>query len=291
MHGTMIRSLVGGTLALLFVVEAASAQQAATIAGTARDTTGGVLPGVTVEAASPALIEKVRTAVTDSDGQYQIVDLRPGTYTVTFTLTGFSTVKREGIVLTAGFTATVNARPARRQPRGNHHGDWGLRLWSIRRTCVSRSNVTEETLEALPTGTTGVLQSGRVHARADDDGRVERRRVRRNVQLLQRYHFDLSREDRRHHAVRRDEHQQPGPAWRHGVHHQPGDAAGVGRRNRRRAGREQCRDEHRDERGAQERVGIRSEAQGNVLLEQRNARRQPHRPRSRARRSHDGESD
>ena len=68
-----------------------------------------MLPGVTVEAASPALIEKVRTAVTDGQGRYNIVDLRPGIYTVTFTLPGFSTFKREGIELSAGFTATVNA--------------------------------------------------------------------------------------------------------------------------------------------------------------------------------------
>src|SRR5436190_12778850 len=66
-------------------------------------------PGVTVEAASPALIEKVRTVVSDEQGQYKIVELRPGAYTVTFTLTGFSTVKREGFELTTGFTATVNA--------------------------------------------------------------------------------------------------------------------------------------------------------------------------------------
>jgi Carboxypeptidase regulatory-like domain len=79
------------------------------IAGEARDATGAVLPGVTVEAASPALIEKVRTVVTDGQGRYQIVELRPGTYTVTFTLAGFSAVKREGVELTAGFTAPVNA--------------------------------------------------------------------------------------------------------------------------------------------------------------------------------------
>jgi hypothetical protein len=84
-------------------------QTASGIAGTVRDTSGAVLPGVTVEAASPALIEKVRTVITNGEGRYNIVDLRPGTYVVTFTITGFSTVKREGIELTAGFTAAVNA--------------------------------------------------------------------------------------------------------------------------------------------------------------------------------------
>jgi len=86
----------------------ASAQQASGIAGIVRDTSGGVLPGVTVEAASPVLIEKVRSVVTDADGRYSIVDLRPGTYAVTFTLPGFSTLKRAGVELGAGFTATVN---------------------------------------------------------------------------------------------------------------------------------------------------------------------------------------
>jgi hypothetical protein len=85
------------------------AQQASGIAGVVRDASGGVLPGVTVEAASPVLIEKVRTAVTDTEGRYNIVDLRPGTYAVTFTISGFNVLKREGIALTAGFTATVNA--------------------------------------------------------------------------------------------------------------------------------------------------------------------------------------
>jgi hypothetical protein len=80
-----------------------------TIAGVVRDTTGAVLPGVTVEASSPALIEKVRSAVTDGEGQYKIVELRPGVYNVTFTLPGFSTVRREGIELTTGFTANVPA--------------------------------------------------------------------------------------------------------------------------------------------------------------------------------------
>ena len=87
---------------------AVRAQGAGGIAGVVKDTSGAVLPGVTVEAASPALIERVRSVTTDADGQYKIIDLRPGTYLVTFTLTGFSPVKHEGIELSAGFTATVN---------------------------------------------------------------------------------------------------------------------------------------------------------------------------------------
>jgi hypothetical protein len=79
------------------------------ITGVVRDTSGAVLPGVTVEASSSALIEKTRTAVTDGQGVYNIVDLRPGAYTVTFTLLGFQTLRREGIQLPASFTATVNA--------------------------------------------------------------------------------------------------------------------------------------------------------------------------------------
>jgi hypothetical protein len=67
-----------------------SALAQASIAGTVRDTSGAVMPGVTVEATSPALIEKLRTGVTDGSGQYKIEQLRPGTYTVTFTLTGFT---------------------------------------------------------------------------------------------------------------------------------------------------------------------------------------------------------
>jgi hypothetical protein len=79
------------------------------IAGVVRDTTGAILPGVNVEASSPVLIEKLRSVTSDEQGNYKIVDLRPGAYTVVFTLPGFSTVRREGIELTTGFTATINA--------------------------------------------------------------------------------------------------------------------------------------------------------------------------------------
>jgi hypothetical protein len=83
--------------------------QTSSIAGVVRDASGAVLPGVTVEAASPALIEKVRSVTSDGTGQYKIITLRPGIYTVTFTLPGFTTVRREGIELTSDFTANVNA--------------------------------------------------------------------------------------------------------------------------------------------------------------------------------------
>jgi hypothetical protein len=90
----------------------ASALAQASIAGVVKDASGAVLPGVTVEASSEALIEKVRSVTTDGNGQYKVVDLRPGTYSVTFTLAGFSVVKREGIELTGSFNATVNAEMA-----------------------------------------------------------------------------------------------------------------------------------------------------------------------------------
>src|SRR6185312_15031941 len=85
------------------------AQTAPSLAGVVRDSSGAVLPGVTVEAASPALIEKVRSVTTDSTGQYKIVDLRVGTYSVTFSLTGFNTVTREGVELAGGGTVQINA--------------------------------------------------------------------------------------------------------------------------------------------------------------------------------------
>ena len=105
----MRRVLLSLTAGLCLISSLAYAQQASGIAGTVRDASGGVLPGVAVEASSAALIERVRVAVTDGDGRYNVVNLPPGTYAVTFTLQGFGTLRREGIVLTAGFTAPVNA--------------------------------------------------------------------------------------------------------------------------------------------------------------------------------------
>ena len=91
------------------MLSSASASAQSAIAGVVRDTTGAVMPGVTVEASSPALIEKVKSVTTDEAGLYRIIDLRPGTYVVTFGLAGFNTVRREGIELPSDFTATVNA--------------------------------------------------------------------------------------------------------------------------------------------------------------------------------------
>ena len=93
---------------VLLVAEPTLAQQRASILGLVTDTSGAVLPGVTVEAASPVLIEKVRSAVTDASGRYTIIDLRPGDYTVSFELAGFNRAQREGIVLQGAFAAQVN---------------------------------------------------------------------------------------------------------------------------------------------------------------------------------------
>src|SRR5207247_1104817 len=97
---------LAGLAVLAFLPDRLEAQSA--IAGVVKDTTGAVLPGVSVEASSPALIEQVKTVTTDAAGQYRIIDLRPGAYVVTFTLPGFNTIRREGIELPSDFTATVN---------------------------------------------------------------------------------------------------------------------------------------------------------------------------------------
>lgn len=106
----MVRKLLmAGFVALACVAglpAVAHAQSA--ISGVVKDTSGAVLPGVTVEASSDVLIEKTRSVITDGEGAYRIVDLRPGKYNVTFTLPGFSTFKREGLDLPANFTATIN---------------------------------------------------------------------------------------------------------------------------------------------------------------------------------------
>jgi hypothetical protein len=97
------------TLGVVALPSVTYAQALGSIAGSVRDASGAVLPGVVVEATSPALIEKVRTVVSDGSGLYQIVSLPPGTYSVSFALPGFSTFKRDGVEVSVNFTSTINA--------------------------------------------------------------------------------------------------------------------------------------------------------------------------------------
>ena len=147
-----------GVLALMLLLPAASYAQSA-IAGVVKDTTGAVLPGVTVEASSPVLIEQTRSATTDSQGQYKILDLRPGTYSVTFSLPGFATVKRDGIELPANFTAPVNGE---------------LRVGAVEETvtvsgaspvvdvqqAVTQQVLPQQLLDAVPTGGRNIQSVG-----------------------------------------------------------------------------------------------------------------------------------
>src|SRR5690349_11070305 len=87
----------------------ALAHAQSSVAGVVRDASGAVLPGVTVEVASPALIEKSRTTTTDGAGQYRLTDLPPGTYVMTFSLSGFTTVKHEGLAISGSGVVPVNA--------------------------------------------------------------------------------------------------------------------------------------------------------------------------------------
>src|SRR4029453_2595843 len=138
-----------------FLASTASAQQASGIAGTVRDSSGLALPGVPVEAASPALIEKTRTVATDGEGRYSIVDLRPGSYVVTFTLEGFSTIKRDGIELGAGFTASVNVAlsvGAISETITVTGASPVVDTQSMRR----QETLTQRDLEALPSGVVGL---------------------------------------------------------------------------------------------------------------------------------------
>jgi hypothetical protein len=146
-----VRVVCVAIMQLFLVPAAALAQAGSGLAGVVTDATGGVLPGVTVEASSPALIEKIRSVVTDSQGEYKIINLRPGTYSLTFTLVGFGTVKREGIELTSNFTATVNAelRPGTLEETVNVTG--ASPLVDVQNVLQQRV-LQRQVLESLPTG-------------------------------------------------------------------------------------------------------------------------------------------
>src|SRR5262245_42136201 len=106
----MALRMTGVAFLVLFAAQAGEAQtNTAAMAGVVKDAAGAVMPGVSVEASSAYLIEEVRTVVTDTEGQYKILDLPPSTFTVTFALPGFTLVRREGLQLNSGFTTQVNA--------------------------------------------------------------------------------------------------------------------------------------------------------------------------------------
>ena len=147
------RQLLQRVLAVvvLLLTPALTLAQSSGIAGTVSDQSGGALPGVTVEVSSPSLIEGSRTTVTNGEGRYAVAELRPGSYTVTFTLTGFSTIKREGITLNASFTANVNAQ----LPIGTVENlivVTGASPIVDVRNVVRQRLIDTETIAALPTG-------------------------------------------------------------------------------------------------------------------------------------------
>jgi len=159
----MKRAFVWMCLCLALVPAAAYAQ--ASIAGVVRDTSGAVLPGVTVEVTSPALIEKVRSTVTDASGQYQVIQLVPGTYVATFTLPGFATFKREGIELGGNFVASVNAEMKVGELAETITVTGQTALVDVRSANVQKV-VTKEVVDAVPTGRLGInlaaLQPGMI---------------------------------------------------------------------------------------------------------------------------------
>src|SRR6478672_8051331 len=140
-----------GATALLFLTFISAAHAQSAIAGVVRDASGAVLPGVSVEAASPVLIEGSRSVVTDAAGGYRIENLRPGEYVVTFSLTGFRTVRREGIVLPTSFTAQVNTELSLGQLEESIVVTGESPLVDVRGS-VSQSVMTREKLDTLPTG-------------------------------------------------------------------------------------------------------------------------------------------
>ena len=142
--------LVRGVLFCLVVAPAAAFADSS-IAGIVTDATGGVLPGVTVEATSPALIEQTRSVVSDANGAYRIVDLRPGAYKVTFTLPGFNTFVRDGIVLETDFTATINAQMKVGGVEETITVSGASPVVDVSST-MSRTVLSQEQIEALPTG-------------------------------------------------------------------------------------------------------------------------------------------
>ena len=206
-------------LAWVVLIPTAALAQAV-IAGTVKDSSGAVLPGVTVEASSPALIEKVRTAVTDGTGQYRVEDLRPGTYTVTMSADRVQRVQARRDRADRLVHGDDQRRPEGRRGRRNHHRH--------------RRNAGGRRAERAPRG-----DDHERRAQVDPDGaqlqRHRQRRAGRHDQPERRRHHDV------HHAVsdpRRTQQRRPHdggrPEHRQPARRQP--AAGVHRRRRQRPG-------------------------------------------------------
>jgi hypothetical protein len=146
-------------IAIVFIVALCSlalpttARAQSTFTGVVKDTSGAVLPGVTVEVASPVLIEKTRSAVTDENGAYRLVDLRPGVYTVTFTLPGFSTVKRDAVELESNFTMTLNSEMKVGALEETVTVSGSSPVVDVQTTTKSQV-LTRDVLDAVPTGRT-----------------------------------------------------------------------------------------------------------------------------------------
>ena len=146
-----LQSVLLALACLGFVPATARAQS--TLTGVVKDTSGAVLPGVTVEAASPVLIEKIRAVSTDASGGYRLVDLRPGVYTLSFTLPGFSTVKREGLELPSDFSMTVNTEMKVGALEETLTVTGSSPVVDVQSTTKSQV-LNRETLDAIPTGRT-----------------------------------------------------------------------------------------------------------------------------------------
>jgi hypothetical protein len=166
-------SLAALTVWLLLPAVAHAQGETGVIAGTVKDAQGLALPGVTVEAASPVLIEKVRSVSTDGDGRYQVINLRPGTYTVNFELPGFNRVQREGVQLTAAFTATVNAEMQVGGVEETITVSGSSPVVDVKGVAQQRT-VNRDLIDALPTGKNfgalGVLVPGVTSSRSDVGG-------------------------------------------------------------------------------------------------------------------------
>ena len=166
--------IVLAALALALAVPGvAAAQSGAGIVGAVTDQSGAPLPGVTVQISSPALIERVRTATTASDGRYQVVALRPGDYTVSFELSGFQAVRRERIALNTAFTATVNATLPVGRVQEAVVVQGGVQVIDARSSTSERA-LNQELLEGIPVGRVPnvavLLAPGAVTARPDVGG-------------------------------------------------------------------------------------------------------------------------